>query len=153
MGFIIVPWKNSTVVKWRLNSPSNSKSGGFLIFDFYFYFTTVCCIFLSNTKFLCGIFFVFVDHLSFILVYISIDLQFLRIFFIIEWIGRLRIRKMERNSYLHFYLFVFVFSNWVDAEQLIVCVYRYLSVLFFVWFYFRKKNIWKKRKKTSAKIE
>lgn len=31
MGFIIVPWKNSTVVKWRLNSPSNSKSGGFLI--------------------------------------------------------------------------------------------------------------------------
>lgn len=31
MGFIIVPWKNSTVVKCRLNSPSNSKSGGFLI--------------------------------------------------------------------------------------------------------------------------
>lgn len=30
MGFIIVPWKNSTVVKWRLNKPSNSKSGGFL---------------------------------------------------------------------------------------------------------------------------
>ena len=30
IGFIMLPWKNSTVVKCRLNSPSNSKSGGFL---------------------------------------------------------------------------------------------------------------------------
>lgn len=30
IGFMIVPWKNSTVVKCRLNKPSNSKSGGFL---------------------------------------------------------------------------------------------------------------------------
>lgn len=30
IGFIMVPWKNSTVVKCRLNRPSNSKSGGFL---------------------------------------------------------------------------------------------------------------------------
>jgi hypothetical protein len=27
---MIDPWKNSTVVKWRLNKPSSSKSGGFL---------------------------------------------------------------------------------------------------------------------------
>lgn len=30
IGFIMVPWKNSTVVKWRLKRPSSSKSGGFL---------------------------------------------------------------------------------------------------------------------------
>lgn len=36
MGFIIVPWKNSTVVKWRLNKPSNSRSGGLLHFFFVF---------------------------------------------------------------------------------------------------------------------
>lgn len=30
MGFIIVPWKNSTVVKCLLNRPSSSRSGGFL---------------------------------------------------------------------------------------------------------------------------
>lgn len=40
MGFIIVPWKNSTVVKWRLNSPSNSKSGGLLISFFLEQFVT-----------------------------------------------------------------------------------------------------------------
>lgn len=38
MGFIIVPWKNSTVVKWRLNSPSNSRSGGLLCFFLIFCF-------------------------------------------------------------------------------------------------------------------
>lgn len=30
MGFIMVPWKNSTVVKCLLNRPSSSRSGGFL---------------------------------------------------------------------------------------------------------------------------
>lgn len=30
IGFMIVPWKNSTVVKCLLNNPSSSKSGGFL---------------------------------------------------------------------------------------------------------------------------
>jgi len=30
LASITVPWKNSTWVKWRLNNPSNSKSGSFL---------------------------------------------------------------------------------------------------------------------------
>lgn len=30
IGFIMEPWKNSTVVKWRLKRPSSSRSGGFL---------------------------------------------------------------------------------------------------------------------------
>lgn len=30
IGFIMVPWKNSTVVKCLLNRPSSSRSGGFL---------------------------------------------------------------------------------------------------------------------------
>lgn len=31
IGFMMEPWKNSTVVKCRLNSPSSSRSGGFLV--------------------------------------------------------------------------------------------------------------------------
>ncbi|KZS19062.1 Uncharacterized protein APZ42_014571 [Daphnia magna] len=30
IGFIMEPWKNSTVVKCRLKRPSSSRSGGFL---------------------------------------------------------------------------------------------------------------------------
>ena len=31
LASMTVPWKNSTWVKWRLNKPSNSKSGSFLL--------------------------------------------------------------------------------------------------------------------------
>lgn len=48
IGFIIVPWKNSTVVKCRLNKPSNSRSGGFLYSFFVFDFYKLCIIYACN---------------------------------------------------------------------------------------------------------
>jgi len=44
IGFMMVPWKNSTVVKCRLNSPSSSRSGGFL----NGYHKTIRVLFINN---------------------------------------------------------------------------------------------------------
>lgn len=60
IGFIMVPWKNSTVVKCRLNKPSNSKSGGFLAFFFVCLFNCMFFAAQENVR----VFFLFVVYLN-----------------------------------------------------------------------------------------
>ena len=44
LASITVPWKNSTCVKWRLNKPSNSKSGSFLKYKWIQCYWVELCI-------------------------------------------------------------------------------------------------------------